>query len=155
MEKDREHLGLSERITEVVFTTLAMMLVFGFFLAHQLGNTGFFTAEFGIREMLALYGPMVLTLAAPITRAATGSRNLGRPMEAVANAALAIGSLWLFFVFPFDFSHLADVLPAAIQFPFRWITDGIARIVLALQVLIGTLTAIGKLWKFVSVTNRE
>lgn len=146
----RETLGPAERFFDVLFTSIALLFVIGFFWAHQAGHTGFFTSEFGSTEMLALYGPMALSFAAPIVRSATGLRNPGRLMEAIANAALAFGSLWLFFVFPFDFSHLADVLPHGFQFILAWFTDGIARIALALQVVIGALTAIGKLWKFVT-----
>lgn len=153
--KDREFPGTLERIFDLVFSFIGVLFVFGFFLAHQLQHTGFLTAEFGGQEMFALYGPMVLSLLPPVLRAATGQRNLGQPMEAIANAALAFGSLWLFFVFPFDFSHLPDVLPVGMQFILSWMTDGLARIVLLLQVAIGSLTATGKLWKFVSVQNRS
>jgi hypothetical protein len=40
-----------------------MMLLCGFFAAHQLAHTGFFTAQFGLVEMLCVYGPILLTLA--------------------------------------------------------------------------------------------
>ncbi|MEX1248310.1 MAG: hypothetical protein WEA61_07485 [Anaerolineales bacterium] len=152
--KDREVLSLLERWLEVIFTIIAMAFVAGFFAAHQVLNTGFFTAEFGAYEMLALYGPMALSLVPPIIRASLGVRNPARPMEAIANTALAVGALWLFFVFPFDVSHLADILPGPVQFVFSWLTDGMARIVLILQVVIGVLTAIGKMGKFISVQSR-
>ncbi|MEX2162572.1 MAG: hypothetical protein WD751_11775 [Anaerolineales bacterium] len=153
-QKDRERLGILDRWLDLIFSILGMLLVLGFFMAHQLSNTGFFTAEFGPTEMLALYGPMALAVVPAVIRSSLGLRNPGRPMEVIANAALAAGSLWLFFVFPFDFSHLPDVLPAGVQFLFGWITDGLARIVLILQVVIGTLTAVGKMWKFVAVQGR-
>lgn len=110
-----------------------MLFLGGFFIAHQVLNTGLFTAEFGGREMLARYGPMVLNLVPPIVRATQGTRNPARPTEVVANAALSIGSFWLFMVFPFDFSHFADILPACVQLLFGWLTDGIARIILIMQ----------------------
>jgi len=65
-----------------------------------------------------------------------------------------VGSLWLFLVFPFDFSHLADVLPSGIQLLFGWLTDGIARILLSLQVRIGAITAIGKMVKYIAVQSQ-
>lgn len=149
VQQSREVLQPFERVLEVLFTWLAMLLIGTFFLAHWLANTGFFTSEFGPTEMLALFGPMVLSLLAPIVRSATGLRNPGRLVEALANAALAVGSFWLLLVFPFDFSHFADVLPIVVQWMFWWVSNGIARLMLILQVVFGALTAFGKLVKFI------
>ncbi len=149
--RSHEQLGPWERIADLIFPIVGTLFILGFFLAHQLAHSGFLTDEFGGREMLALYGPMLLAVIPPLARASTGERNPGRLFEVIANVGLVIGALWLFFVFPFDFSHLPDVLPEAIRFMFAWITDGIARMVLILQIVIGALTAIGKLAKFIAV----
>ncbi|MCL5429652.1 MAG: hypothetical protein M1347_07650 [Chloroflexi bacterium] len=148
--KKKDSLNGLERWLQVVFITFAMLVVFWFFSAHEQSHTGFFTNEFGIPERLALYGPIFLSMIPPVVRASVGSRNAGRPWEAIANIGLAIGSLWLFFVFPFNFAHLADVLPAFMQIIFSWISDGVARIVLLLQILIAILTAGGAMWKYAS-----
>src|SRR3990172_805460 len=153
--KDREILNGVERALYLFFSILGMLFILGFFLAHQLLNTGFLTADFGPTEMLALYAPMVLSIIPALIRASLGTRNPARPMEFISNTALAAGSLWLFFVFPFDFSHFADFLPGGVQFLFGWLTDGIARIVLLLQMAIGTLTAISALWKFLAHEPRS
>lgn len=153
--KQKDSLGGIERWLEVFFTIFAMVIVFWFFSAHEQRQTGFFTDEFGTNERLAFYGPIFLSMIPPVIRASVGSRNAGRPWEALANLGLAIGSTWLFFVFPFNFEHLPDVLPAFIQFPFAWITDGIARIILVIQVLIAILTAGGKLWRYVSLERER
>jgi hypothetical protein len=148
--KTKDTLNGIERWLEVFFTILAMMIVFWFFSAHEARQTGFFTEEFGTTERLALYGPIFLSMVPPVIRATVGSRNAGRPWEAIANLGLALGSLYLFFVFPFNFEHLTDVLPAFMRFPFSWISDGIARIILVIQILIAILTAGGALWKYAS-----
>jgi hypothetical protein len=148
--KQNDTIGSIERVFAMVFPILGLAIVFWFFNSHQRGNTGFFTEEFGQLEMLALFGPIVLSMIPPVVGASLGSRNTSRPWEMLANIALAIGSIWLFFVFPFNFEHLTDVLPVFMRFPFSWITDGIARIILALQVLVAILTAGGALWKYVS-----
>jgi hypothetical protein len=147
--RSNEVVGLPERLIELPFSIIGMLVVFAFFFAHQLLHTGFFTAEFGGREMLALYGPMALAVFPPIIRSAVGNRNASRPMEVVVNVAVAIGSLYLFFVFPFNFAHLADFLPTGIQFLFSWINNGIAYIVLILQIIVATLTALSVTWKFI------
>jgi hypothetical protein len=148
--KQKDNLSAIERWLEVFFTTLAMIIVFWFFSAHELQQTGFFTDEFGQTERWALYIPIFLTMVPPVVRASIGSRNAGRLWEALANLSLAIGSTWLFFVFPFDFEHLPDVLPVFMQFPFGWISNGLGRIILAVQVIVAILTAGGALWKYVS-----
>ncbi|HEY1391243.1 MAG TPA: hypothetical protein VGF38_22085 [Ktedonobacterales bacterium] len=43
-------------------------------------------------------------------------------------------------VLPFDFTHLADLLPADLQFILAWMSDGIEK--LLLQVAVGVLAAL-------------
>jgi hypothetical protein len=104
--------------------------------------------------MLALYGPILVSFAAPIVRALSGRHNPARPFEAATNLSLALGSLWLAIVFPFDFSHLPDVLPGAIRFILSWITNDIGRLVLILQVLIGLVTAPLTIFTYISIRRR-
>lgn len=118
---------------------VGMILLFSFFAYHQSANTGFFTAKFGLLEMFFLYGPIFAALGAPIARALNGRRNPARLLEGAANLFLLIGSLWLVIVFPFDFSHLADVLPSIIRFVFSWITNDIGKAVMILQIISGTI----------------
>ncbi len=133
----------------------AMLLLWAYFAYHQWTGTGFFTAEFGSLEMLALYGPIVVSFAAPIVRAVTGRRNPARPLDAAMHLSLAVGSLWLLIVFPFEFSHLADALPEGIRFLLAWVTNGIGKIPLILQVILGPISALAALWKYVSVRSHE
>jgi hypothetical protein len=64
------------------------------------------------------------------------------PAEMMALYLPIVGSLWLLISFPFDFAHLADVLPLAIQFALAWFTNNIGRIVLLLQIIIGFISAL-------------
>lgn len=136
-------------------TVAAMLVLLGFFALHQSANTGFFNNRFGTVEMLALYGPILIALAAPIVRAISGRQNPARPFEVAMNISLAIGSLWLAIVFPFNFAHLTDVLPNAIQFIFAWITNDIGRVVLILQVIIGAIIAPMTMIKYLLVRRQE
>ncbi|MGE5139228.1 MAG: hypothetical protein ACM3JD_07200 [Rudaea sp.] len=140
MKTDRDILSPSQRFGGLAAIP-CMLALLAFFALHQLVNSGFFTARFGPWEMLALYGPILVSSIPPIARAIGGRRNSGRPFEVASNISLAIGSLWLVTVFPFDYAHLADVLPGPIQFVLSWISDDIARIVLTLQVIIGAIVA--------------
>ena len=42
-------------IAIIVVCTLMLL----YFVAHQIGSTGFFTATFGMFEMVMLYGPLI------------------------------------------------------------------------------------------------
>lgn len=153
MKTENEILTPSQRWCGLA-TVVAMLVLLGFFAAHQLANTGFFTAQFGSLEMLALYGPILISFAAPIARAISGRHNPARPFEAAMNFALAIGSLWLAIVFPFNFAHLTDVLPGAIRFVLSWINNDIGRLVLILQVIIGLIVAPLTIITFFSIRRR-
>ncbi|MGE5333891.1 MAG: hypothetical protein ACM3N4_04260 [Nitrososphaerota archaeon] len=152
---DREVLNVPERVIEPMVTILIMGLLASFFAYHQIAATGFFTEQFGPFEMLCLYGPIVLSLAAPAVRALTGRRNPGRPLEVVTNVCMVLAALWFLRVFPFDFTHLADALPPALRFMLDWISNGIGRIILVLQVIVGSLVAVFTLLKFISVLGHH
>jgi hypothetical protein len=151
---EKEVLSTSQRWGELI-SVVAMLLLFGFFAYHQGANTGFFTAKFGAVEMFCLYGPILFSLAAPGVRALHGRRNPARPLEVAMDVFLAIAALWLLMVFPFNFSHLADALPAAIRFILAWITNDIGKVVLILQVIVGPISAFVTMRKYLSVRRRE
>lgn len=154
MHSDREVLSLAERVAEPIFSLIATCLLLAFFAYHQLTATGFFTAQFGPFEMLCLYGPILLAPAAAFTRAMSGQRNPARPVEAFANLCMALAAIWLLRVFPFNFTHLSDALPAAIQFTLAWVTNDIGRLILMLQVVVGMLIALITLLRFFVVRGR-
>jgi hypothetical protein len=37
---------------------------------------------------------------------------------------------WLLIVFPFDFVHVADVLPDSLRFLLQWISNNVARVLM-------------------------
>ena len=153
-QTDKEVLTLSQRGGEIMSVAVTL-LVFGFFASHQVAHTGFYTARFGAMAMVCVYGPILLSFAAPIVRAVTGRRNPARPFEVVANGFLAIAALWLLLVFPFNFAHLADVLPAAIRFVLAWISNDIGKVVMILQIIVGTSWAAVTLVQYLSVRRQE
>jgi hypothetical protein len=111
---------------------IGVVLVTAFFYAHQAWSTGFFTASFGSTEAFFLYGSILLGIIGPVARAITGRRNLARLPESVASVFWIIASLWLLIVFPFDFTHFSDVVPDFLRFIISWITNDIARVLIAL-----------------------
>ncbi len=151
---DKETLGPIERWLEGVVIVL-MWGLFGFFMAHQRLDTGFFTEKFGEWEKVALYAPIFIAMMAPIMQATTGQKNPGRLWDVAGKLSLAIGSLWLLAVFPFDYAHLGDVLPGGTRFVLSWITDLLARFILIFQVITGPIGAIKETWDYFRIRERE
>jgi hypothetical protein len=60
---------------------------------------------------------------------------------------------WLLVVFPFEFSFFADVLPDTLRFLVQWISNGVARVLLVLGIIVhfgaAIYTPIG--YKFVDI----
>jgi hypothetical protein len=138
-----------------LYTDVLMLLLLAFFAYHQWKNTGFFTSKFGLAEMIALYVPILISLAPPIQRFIQGKRNPARPLEAITDLSLAIGSLLLWIIYPFDFSHLADPFPPAMRFAFTWITNDIGKWILILQVVIGFISALSTIGSYISVRRKS
>lgn len=151
---DQEVLTPAQRLGEAVIIAVQLLL-FGFFALHQSSRTGFFTARFGTLEMVCLYGPILFSLIPPAIRALSGRRNPARPFEAAANLSLAAGTGWLLHRFPLDFTHLADVLPAAIRFLLAWVTDDLGRIPMYLQVIFMPISVVVNIWRYFLVRRRE
>jgi hypothetical protein len=111
-----------------------------FFVAHQALSTGFFTGAFGALEMLLLYGTLLYgTLLYWIVTAAlivVGQKNLSRDLDLGGLFFAAIAVAWLLVVFPFDFAHVADASPDPLRFLVQWISNDIARVLLALSFIV-------------------
>ena len=104
--------------------------------------------------MLALYGPIVISLFPPIQRLIQGRRNPARPLEAITDLSLAVGSL-LRAIFPFSFAHLVDSFPPAMRFAFAWLTDDASRFILLLQIIIGFISAFATMASYFSARRKE
>jgi hypothetical protein len=137
-----------------LYTDVLMLLLLAFFVYHQHINSGFFTEAFGVLPMLALYVPIVISLAPPLQRLFQGRRNPARPLEAITDLSLAIGSACLLAYFPFDFSHLADPFPPEMRFAFAWITNDIGRVILILQLVIGLISALSTMYSYLKVGGK-
>lgn len=138
-----------------LYVTALMSLLLAFFAYHQWKKTGFFTANFRLPDMIALYLPIFVSLVPPILRAIQGQRNPSRPVEAAGDVLLAIGSLWLRSSFPFDFAHLADPFPTSWRFSFAWLTNDVGRFILLLQIVVGFISAVAIIATYLSTRREE
>jgi hypothetical protein len=152
LKKDR--LTLSERGGEVV-GILCIALFVWFFRENQIQNTGFFTSKFGPMESFLFYGSMLFGVVTGSARALIGRRNVVRPLEVVGALLWASASYWFLQVFPFDFSHLPDLLPDAIKFLLGWLTNDVAMLLLIIGVVCGVVQAVYTTWLFLTVLRRR
>jgi hypothetical protein len=138
----KDNMNNSQRGGEIVGVILIGLIAF-FFYAHQTESTGFFTSSFGGTEAFLLYGAILVGVAGPMSRILTGKRNKSRPPELIASVFWVIASVWfLMVVFPFNFAHVADVVPDFLAFLISWITNDIARVLLAIG-MVGGIISIG------------
>ena len=133
-EAKKDRLPFSERAGNVV-AILAMLVLLWFFIAHQMSSTGFFTSKFGQTEALLFYAPPLLSIIATTAKAAVGRKNVLRPLDVAGIILSFVALVWVFAVFPFDFSHLADVLPGFLRFLLQWISNDLARGVMVVAMI--------------------
>lgn len=138
-EAKKDKLSSSDRAGQGV-GVFFILVVLWFFFAHQVYSTGFFTSGFASVEAFFFYTPPILGIVASISRMVIGRKNAVRPLDILGLGLVFVAFIWLFTVFPFDFSHLADVLPDFLRFLLLWISNDIAKLVMVLGI-VGTLFA--------------
>jgi hypothetical protein len=138
---DRDHEKPGERFGEL-FATVLILLVTLYFIYSQVLQTGFFTSSFGSVEMFLFYAPVPLGIGVNTIRLTTGRRNPARPLETLDAILIAVAGLWLFVVFPFNFAHLADLLPNFLQFLLSWIPNYLGRAIVLIAGLGGLFNSV-------------
>ena len=133
-EAKKDSLSFSERVGEVV-GALCILVCLVFWVAHQTSSSGFFTSKFGPAETFLFYVPTVIGLVTTVAKVVVGRKNVLRPFQTLERGLGAVGGVWLLAVFPFDFSHLADVLPDFLRFLLQWISNDVAKVLLAILII--------------------
>ncbi len=136
-EKD---LPRNERVVGITIVVFCILMII-FFIAHQIKSTGFFTLKFGVLEMLFFYGFWIFWITTAGLESILNQRFLSRIVDTFGGIIFATISIAiLLFIFPFEFTHLADMLPESIRFLVIWISNDIARVIMVL-LIIGHLVA--------------
>jgi len=126
----------SERFVGIAIVVFSVLTV-SYLVTHQVRSTGFFTAEFGTSEMVMLYGVLILGIISAGLEGVFGLRLHSRLFDVFGGLILAaIFTIWLFVIFPFDFAYFADVAPDSLSFLVRWISNGIARVLIVLAIIV-------------------
>jgi len=140
-EAKKDTLSYSERARNIVGVAVGLLIVL-YFVAHQTGSTGFFTSEFGAVEALLFYGSIIFGIVTAALSGLFGRKNLTRLFDVFGLVFIAIAFTWLFVVFPFDFAHLADLLPDFLRFLVQWISNDIAKALMVLGLIATLILAI-------------
>jgi hypothetical protein len=142
-----ENYELNERVGSIiiaVFTVLSGL----YFVAHQMQSTGFFTTKFGILEILMLYGFLSFWFVTSASYS-IGRINLSRNVDAFGGCVFAtVCIVWLYLVFPFDFTFFADIAPDSLEFLVQWISNNIARVLMVLGFIVHVIFAVySAIWR--------
>lgn len=127
----KDDMKFSERTGELA-GIVATVLIIGFFLAHQLWHSGFFTAKFGPLETLLFYSSIAYGVVTAAMRAVLGRRNAIRPLEVAGYTLAVMFCVWFYYLFPFSFAHFGDVVPLSLGFLISWIPNLLVKVVLVL-----------------------
>ena len=150
-EAKKDILSFSKRVGEGVGAGILVILFYVFYVVPQTSSTGFFTSKFGPAEIFLLYVPAVFNVVTTAAKVVVGRKNMLRPFEAFQLGLGVVGGVWLFVVFPFDFSHLADVLPNFLQFLLLWIFNDVAKVLMAIAIIGSSAAAVYIATLYVSV----
>lgn len=124
------------RLMGVLIPAAAVLLVIGFFAAHQIWSTGFFLPGFGVTMAWLFYASLLYTIVLVATSTYRDKNSRTVFVVNLAGAVLwTVTTVWLWIAFPFNFAHLADVVPSPLQFTLTWITPGIGKTLWALLAL--------------------
>ena len=113
-EAKKDVIPFSERAGNII-GIVGVLLVVLFFAVHQMESTGFFTSSFSTAEMLLVYLSLVAGMITTAIGALFGRKNLARLFDVFGVCFFTVTLTWLYIVFPFSFTHFADVLPDFLQ----------------------------------------
>lgn len=126
----------SERFVGSAIVVVSILMA-SYFVAHQRESTGFFTSSFGTPEAIMLYGVLMLGIISAGLEGVFGLRLYSRLFDVFGGLILAaVCIIFLLVIFPFEFTHFADVAPASLSFLVRWISNDIARVLMVLAIIV-------------------
>ncbi len=149
-EAKKDVIKLSGRAGELIGIFCILILLI-FFIIHQTSSTGFFTSKFGRLEQFLFYGSLSFGIITSIGKIIIGRKNAIRPLEVFGEIFRGIALLWLLHVFPFDFTHLTDILPEFLRLITIWISNDIAKIFMIIGIVGSFVNALYVIALYVSI----
>lgn len=139
-EAMRDALKRLDRFGQIIGIA-GVLICIVFFGLHLSMSTGFFTTAFGALDTALFFGISIFGIVPQVIRLIKGRKTPARPFDIFNSALILVALIYFLATFPFDFSHLADPLPASLEFLLNWISNGLASAVMVLGI-IGMLIAL-------------
>jgi len=133
-EAIRDRLRPSERVGQLAGVVIAAIVAVYFTVLYT-SSSGFFTSKFTTADAVLFFGIAFLGVIPGLVRGIIGRKNATRPLDVILSISMLVAAAWFLSSFPFDFSHLADALPTSLQFLLSWISDGIAKVLMAVAII--------------------
>jgi hypothetical protein len=93
--------------------------------------------------MVMLYGSWIAWIITSGLEGVLWQRLLSRLFDSFGGIVfIVVATAWLLFVFPFEFTYFANMLPEFIRFLVQWISNDIARIIMILYTIAMGIAAI-------------
>jgi hypothetical protein len=127
----------SPKPTDAIIPTAAILLTAAFFATHQAWSTGFFQPSFTPLQAALFYSSILYGIVVTSTGAFKIRQDQTLVLDLIGGVLWTITAIWLYFAFPFDFTHLAAVVPWPLTFIVTWITNGVAKTI-GLLIVIGS-----------------
>ena len=144
-------------IAASIFLLVANGLFGLYFIVHQTGSAGFFTPKFSTFEIIMLYGIVIYWITTSVL-ILIGQKHPSRDLDTYGGLFFATFAIvWLIVIFPFEFTYLADVLPDFLRFLVQWISNDIARVLLAILIIVtlGAAIVTPIAYKFVRIKRSK
>lgn len=139
--KDLSNKKCSNPLATIAFVGIFTLILL-YLIAHQFLSTGFFNATLNVLAMLLLYGSLGEWIIVAVLET-VGRKNISRDIDAFGGIIFVVASgVWLFAVFPFEFTYFANLLPESLRFLLQWISNDVGRGVLVLWIIINAVAAI-------------
>jgi len=111
-------------------------------IVHQTVSTGFFTSKFNTFEMILLYGFFIYWIITSVL-ILIGQKHPSRNLDSYGGLFFATFTIgWLIVIFPFQFTHFADVLPDFLRFLLQWISNEFAIVLLIILFVVHLILAV-------------
>jgi predicted PurR-regulated permease PerM len=105
------------RQLKVVAATFFALLVLGFYLAHYVESTGFFTSAFTPLLAGVFYASILYTIVNAVAKATTPRKDIVALVEVIGAVLLTVTTAWFFVVFPLNFDHVGRCGSRITQIP--------------------------------------
>ena len=116
-------------------TTAGVLLTAAFFAAHQAWSTGFFLSTFGLTEAFLFYASILYGIVLTNTSVFRFREDRALVLDIAGAVLWTVATVWLYLVFPFDFTHFAAVVPGPLTFLFTWVTNPVAHTIWLLLIV--------------------